>query len=282
MERCVLVTGASSGLGKEIAKKLSDEGYRVFAGVRKEEDKIALESLNSKITAVYLDVTSEASLSSAFEIVSEKTDKLYALVNNAGIALAGPVEYMPISVLQKQYDVNVFGALRCAQTFLPLLEKSEEKRIVNMSSMASYAIFPFLTPYSSSKRMLDILFNALSVEAKIPNLKVISIKPGVVKTPIWDKSVDACLGNLHLLSEEAQKKYEKEFEFLAQNAKKNNSKGLEPEEVANLVAKVLNKKNPKKSYNIGKDSYIARLLSLLPDDIVFSLVAFSLKKKMSK
>ena len=97
-EKYVLITGASSGLGKETAQKLAKEGYKIFAGVRKQEDKESLEGLNPNITAVFLDVTSDESVNKAFETISALTDKLYALVNNAGIALAGPVEYIPIDV----------------------------------------------------------------------------------------------------------------------------------------------------------------------------------------
>ena len=281
MEKYVLVTGASSGLGKATAQKLADKGFMVFAGVRKSEDKQTLEDLQKNIIPIFIDVTSEESVNCAFEQISQITSKLYALVNNAGIALAGPVEYIPIEILQKQFEVNVFGAIRVAQKVLPLLQKSEDCRIVNVSSMASYGIFPFVSPYCVSKRALDMFFNSLLLECKIPNLKVISIKPGVVSTPIWNKSVDESMKNLEHLCEEGKNKYKKEFKFLATNARKNNEKGLKSQDIANLVYKVLTVKNPALSYNIGSDSVFARFMSYLPQSLCNFLVKTGLKKRIN-
>lgn len=279
-EKFVLVTGSSSGLGKETVKKLAQEGYKVFAGVRKQEDKESLESLNPNITAIFLDVTSDESVNCAFQKISEKTDTLFALVNNAGIAIAGPVEYLTADILKKQFEVNVFGAIRIAQKALSFMQNTKDSRIVNISSMASYGVFPFVSPYCVSKRALDMFFNSLSVEAKILNLKIISIKPGVVKTPIWNKSLDEADKNLEHLCDEGKKKYEKEFEILSANARKNNDKGLEPEDIAELVSKVLKTDNPKLSYNIGKDSVCARFLSFLPQGLTNFLIKTALAKKI--
>ena len=280
MEKYVLITGASSGLGKETAVKLAQEGYKVFAGVRKKEDKEALEAISSDITAVFLDVTCEESVNSAFEQISKKTNSLFALVNNAGTAFAGPVEYITIDILKKQFDINVFGAIRVAQKALPLMRHTEDARIINISSMSSYGIFPFISPYCVSKRALDMFFNSLYIECKMPNLKIISVKPGVVKTPIWNKSLAECEKNLEHLCEEGKKKYEKEIDFLMANAAKNNDKGLEPSDIANLISKILKGKNPKLSYNIGKDSYFACMLSFFPQRIVNFLVKYGLKKRI--
>lgn len=281
MEKYVLVTGASSGLGKATTQKLADNGFMVFAGVRKSEDKQTLENLHKNIIPIFIDVSSEESVNCAFEQISKITPRLYALVNNAGIALAGPVEYIPIEILQKQFDVNVFGAIRVAQKVLPLLQKTEDCRIVNISSMASYGIFPFVSPYCVSKRALDMFFNSLLIECKMPNLKVISIKPGVVSTPIWNKSVDESMKNLEHLCEEGKNKYKKEFEFLAANARKNNKKGLKSQDIANLVYKVLTVKKPALSYNIGNDSVFARFMSYLPQSICNFLVKTGLKKRIN-
>lgn len=279
MEKYVLVTGASSGLGKETAQKLAQEGYKVFAGVRKQEDKEALENLNENIKGVFLDVTSDESVNCAFETISNVTDTLYALVNNAGIATGGPIEFAPVEMLKKQFDVNVFGAIRVAQKFLPLMN-GDDARIVNMSSMASYGIFPFVSPYCASKRALDMFFNSLLLETKNSNLKIISIKPGVVATPIWNKSVDAieeCFGNV---SKTVYEQYGKELEMIAQHARENEHKGLKASAIADLVSHVLSVKNPKLSYNVGSDSCIARVVSLLPLSFKNFLVKSSMKKKV--
>lgn len=279
MEKYVLITGASSGLGKATALALAEEGYKVFAGVRKQQDKELLESLQKNITAIFLDVTSDESVNCAFETVFGITKNLFALINNAGIAVGGPVEFLPVDILKKQFDINVFGAIRVAQKFLPLLNQ-ENSRIINISSMASYGIFPFVSPYCASKRTLDMFFNSLLIENKNKNLKIISIKPGVVSTPIWNKSVDACEQTFEHVSQDCRDKYEKELLFLAENARKNTQKGLKPEDIANLIKKVLEKKNPKLSYNIGKDSYFARIMSFLPQQMSNFIVKTGLKTKI--
>ncbi len=281
MEKYVLITGSSSGLGKAAALKLASNGFKVFAGVRKQEDKETLEQLHSNIIPVFIDVTSEESVNCAFEKIKEKTDTLYALVNNAGVALAGPVEYIPVDILKKQFDINVFGAIRVAQKALPLMSRTDDCRIINISSMASYGIFPFISPYCVSKKAMDMFFNSLIIECKMPNLKVISIKPGVVATPIWQKSVDESMKNLEQLCEEGKQKYSKEFDFLIKNASQNTNKGLQPQDIANLVYKVLTIKNPKLSYNIGKDSVLARFMSYLPQNLCNFIVKTGLEKRIN-
>ena len=171
MEKYVLITGASSGLGKATAQALAQKGFKVFAGIRKPQDKELLEQLHSGIIPVFIDVTNDDSVNCAFEKIKSMTDNLFALVNNAGIALAGPVEYIPVDILKKQFEVNVFGAIRTAQKALPLMKNLEDCRIVNISSMASYGIFPFISPYCVSKRALDMFFNSLILESKNPAFK---------------------------------------------------------------------------------------------------------------
>lgn len=275
-----LVTGTSSGLGNAIALKLANSDYIVFAGVRKNEDAQKLSSLNKNIIPIILDITDEYSVEEAFKEIKQKTDTIDVLVNNAGVALAGPVEYLTAEILKKQFDVNVFGAIRVAQKTMAFMQKVKDARIINISSMASYAVFPFISPYCASKRALDIFFNSLLLETKLKNLKIVSIKPGVVCTPIWNKSVSESKKNLEFLCQEGKEKYNKEFDFLLANAEKNNDKGINPQEVADLVLKILKIKNPKLSYNIGKDSYFARVLSFLPQKLLNFLVKCSLQKKI--
>ncbi len=275
MKKYVLVTGASSGLGKEIALVLAENGFKVFAGIRKEEDKKSLEEINSNIIGLFIDVENQESVDKAFETVKSHTDKLYALINNAGIALGGPIECLPVDAIKKQFEVNVYGAIRTAQKFLPILEG----RIINISSMSSFGLFPFISPYCASKRALDIFFNSLLLESKNPNLKVISIKPGVVKTKIWDKSVDACEKIMDGVSVGQKEKYKKEFEYLVKNAKENNDTGIEPIEVANTVLKALTVKSPKLSYCVGRDAKMVHLYSKLPQSWINFLTKEIMKKR---
>lgn len=281
MEKYVLITGASSGLGKETAQKLAQEGYKVFAGVRKSEDKEVLEKLHENMIPVFLDVTSDESVTCAFETISSVTDTLFALVNNAGIATGGPIEFAPVEMLKKQFDVNVFGAIRVTQKFLPLLNKNGgDARIINISSMASYGIFPFVSPYCASKRALDIFFNSLLLENKNPNLKIVSIKPGVVATPIWNKSIDAIEESFGEIREKVYEKYGKDLECIAEHARENEHKGLKAEDIADVVSKALSVKNPKLSYNVGTDSCFAKMIAALPLGLSNFLVKKSMKSKV--
>lgn len=277
MEKYVLITGASSGIGKMTAIKLAENGFKVFAGVRKPEDKTAVEAENSNITGVFIDVTNSDSIKNAHEEIKKVTDRLYALINNAGIAYAGAVECIPVDTIQKQFDINVFGAIRVAQEFMPMLCSA---KIVNISSMASFGLFPFISPYCASKRALDIFFNALMLECKTPELKVISIKPGVIKTKIWEKSIDENKKVMERLPETAIEKYRREFEYLVKNAEKNKDKGLEPERVAELILRVLNTKNPKPSYTIGRDAKMAEFFSKLPLCVTNFFTKYLMQKRM--
>lgn len=277
MNKSVLVTGASSGIGKEIALKLAEQGYQVFAGVRKKSDKFRLEKMNSNIIGVYLDVTNANSIDKAFWYILKKTDSLYALVNNAGIAIGGPMEFIPIKKIKEQFDINTFGAVAVAQKFMPILN---DGRIVNMSSMASTGIFPFTAPYCASKRALDILFNSLQLELKQNNIKIVSVKPGTIKTPIWDKSVKHVMSFLSDLPEGCLDKYRQEMLAVEKSALKSSETGLEPEMVAETVLKALEAKKPKLSYTVGVDAFLVVLFAKLPQCVINYLVKNCLKNRI--
>ena len=140
--------------------------------------------------------------------------------------------------------------------------------------MSSFGHFPFIGPYGASKRAMDILFNAFAIENH-KNIQVISVKPGVIATPLWQKSVDKNEKTLTNCSG-----YEKEMEFMKANALKNTDKGLAVDKVAKFIYKIANRKNPKSSYIIGKDAKFAQILSLLPQDLVNKLVKFGMKARI--
>lgn len=277
MKKSVLITGASSGIGKEIALQLADEGYLVFAGVRKKSDKFILEKRNKNIVGVYLDVTSNSSIDKAFWFILKKTNSLYSIINNAGIAVGGPVEFIPVKKIKEQFEVNTFGAIAVTQKFLPMMS---EGKIINISSMASTGIFPFVAPYGASKRALDILFNSMGIEFKNPSIKIVSVKPGTIKTPIWDKSVKNNSEFFQELPTACLEKYKKELNLLERNAYNSNEKGERPEKVAKLVSKIIKTKNPKASYTVGLDAFWVVLFAKLPLNIVNFFVKHFLSKKM--
>ena len=140
--------------------------------------------------------------------------------------------------------------------------------------MASFGHFPFVSPYCASKRTLDILFNSLAIENH-KNIKVVSIKPGVIVTPLWQKSINK---NSDVINE--CQDYQKEMEFMKRNALKNETKGLNVENVAQQIFKIANKKNPKTSYTIGSDAKVAQILSIFPQDFINALVKFALNYRV--
>ena len=143
--------------------------------------------------------------------------------------IAGPLEKIEMSEIRRQFDVNVFGHIEFTQNLMEILENS---KIINVSSMASFGVFPFISPYCASKRCLDMFFNSLLIENK-KNLQIVSIKPGVIATPLWGKSVKENSKYMNNCSG-----YEKEMDFMISNAKRNELKGLSVNKVVDVILKV--------------------------------------------
>ncbi len=274
INKTILITGTSSGIGRETAIRLAKDGYKVFAGVRRKVDKQELEKLNPNIIGVYIDITNPASIDKAFWFVLKNTDKIDVLINNAGIVVAGPVELLDTKRLKEQFEVNTFGAINVTQKFMPLLKGS---LVINISSMASYGVFPYISAYCASKRALDILFNSFALENK-DKIKVVSIKPAAIKTPIWNKSIKKTHENFETINDAAKEKYYNELIYLEKNAHANNNKGIEIYKVVDKIIEVIRKRNPKASYNVGFTAILVDLFSKLPQCIINFIIKLKLKR----
>src|SRR5258708_33287478 len=183
--RSVVATGASTGIGEACALRLDRRGFHVFAGVRREVDGGALkQKASGRLTPILLDVTDASSIKSAAAAVAASLDEegLSGLVNNAGIAIAGPLEFLPIDELRRQFEVNVIGQIAVTQAFLPLLRKGHG-RIVNMGSISGRLAFPLLGPYAASKFALRALTTALRMELRPWGIPVSIIEPSGIATP---------------------------------------------------------------------------------------------------
>ena len=182
----VVVTGASTGIGAAIARHLAGRGFRVFGTVRRAEDEVALA--RDGVTALRMDVTDTASITRVRGEVERAlgTTPLIALVNNAGIPAAGPLELFPLDELRRVLEVNLIGVVAVTQAFLPLLKVSRG-RIVNISSVAGRGALPFLGPYAASKFGLEAISDSLRRELLPFGVRVIVIEPGSFKTAIWSK-----------------------------------------------------------------------------------------------
>lgn len=265
-----VVTGATSGIGKALIQILSKENI-VFAGYRSESKGKELAEISNNIHPFYVDYAKPETIVGAVEYIKSKCEKIDTLINIAGCVVAGPVEKLSMDDVRRQFNVNVFGHIELAQG---IAENLKDGRIINVSSMASFGLFPFISPYCASKRCLDMFFNSFLIENK-KNIKVISIKPGVIVTPLWEKSIKENTSSM-----EHCEGYEKEMEFIANNARKNEEKGLDVNNVVEIILKADRVKNPKLSYTVGKDAFTAYLISKLPQRVINKLVKFGLKLRM--
>ncbi len=264
-----VITGATSGIGKALVEEFSKDA-KVFAGYRNPKYEPELSMMNNVIPFL-IDMEKPYTIMNAADFIRNNTEKVDVLINAAGCVAAGAMENMEISKIRRQFEVNTFSHLDFTQKLLPLLGGG---KVINISSMASFGIFPFVAPYCASKRAMDILFNSLEVETD-DRIKVVSIKPGVIATPLWSKSVE-----LNKDSIEHDKTYEKQMEFLAKNALKNEKKGLPVSKVVELIKRVDAMENPKSSYTIGKDAFFAELVSKLSFTGINKLMKFGLKHKI--
>ena len=226
--KTIVITGSTSGIGRALVEELSKSNI-VFAGYRNSAKVDELFKNSENIIPFYIDMKNSASISDAADFIKSKTDKIDTLINVAGSVLAGAVENLEIQDLKEQFQINTFSHLEFSNQLLSILDGG---KIINISSMSSFGIFPFIAPYCASKRALDILFNSLMVETK-KNIKVISIKPGVIATPLWERSVNE---NFERLKDDSA--YGKEMKFLKENALKNGVKGLNVKKVVEVIKSI--------------------------------------------
>lgn len=258
----VIVTGASSGIGHETALLLAREGYTVFAGVRKEADRERLEAEHERLRPIILDVTVPADLSRAIESVKEQDVTLRGLVNNAGIAVAGPLEFLPLEDLRQQFEVNVFGPMAMAQAALPMLRENGG-RIVFIGSIAGRISAPFVGPYSSSKAALAMLVDALRQELASAGVGVSLLEFASVKTPIWEKGragKDATIAKMP----GAVKYYGPLLNAIVKQTEREEEEGMDPAVIARTVLQALRAPKPRERYVIGRKAQIQAVAAMLP------------------
>ena len=241
----VLVTGASSGIGKATTEYLASNGFKVYAGARKQKDLDFL-ALIGNVVPIKLDVTSDDDVTKAVEFIKERKTGLFALVNNAGIAKGGPLMDLPMENVKDHFEINLFGVHRVTRAFFPFLYESKG-RIVMMSSDSGFFATPFFGPYCSSKFALEGYADSLRRELLLYGVKVIIIEPGRITTPIWEKGED-------FLKEirEKDSMFKKEAIKIGEYAiRKGKTAGLIPVEVGKLVHETLTTKKPKIRYLIA-------------------------------
>lgn len=195
MSKFVVITGASTGIGFATAKELIARGYHVFGSVRKETDgQRVQQALGNNFTPLLFDVTDHDALPAAVALVTAAvgSNGLAGLINNAGVAPAGPLMHAPMAEVRQAFEVNVFGMLAVTQAFLPLLGARADAqqppgRIVNLSSISGAVAFPLVAVYAMTKHAVEAFSDGLRRELSIYGISVSAIEPGAIKTPIWDK-----------------------------------------------------------------------------------------------
>jgi short-subunit dehydrogenase len=262
-KKSVLITGASSGIGKACALYLDELGYKVYAGVRKQSDGDNLKKeASERLTPLILDVTDENSINMAAGIIEKETGgNLYGLINNAGVSLNGPLELLPMSDIQKLMDVNVTGLLAVTKAFLPIIRKNKG-RIVNISSGHGLLAIPDKSVYAASKFAVQAISDSLRVELRPFGVSVSTIVVGKVNTEVLSKILVDRQKMIESADIEVAKLYSTLIEFFDKEVK--NIPGIEAIEAAKVISKALSNKKPKAEYFIGPGAIKMKKLAGLP------------------
>jgi len=280
MTGSVVITGASTGIGAACALHLDQKGFRVFAGVRKQADADALKAQGSpRLTVISLDVADTLSISTAASAVAGAVGAagLAGLVNNAGIVVPGPIEFLPLPDLRRQLEINVVGQVAVTQAFLPLI-RAARGRIVNMGSIAGRMATPFTGAYAASKFALEALTDALRLELAPWGISVSIIEPGAVATPIWEKSAKNAEAMLRAVPPETFVLYAEAIEALRKAAAHSEKNAVSPVDVARAVEHALTAPRPKTRYVVGREAKIrAAMAFLVPDRVRDKLVAKAMR-----
>jgi NAD(P)-dependent dehydrogenase (short-subunit alcohol dehydrogenase family) len=276
LDRAIVVTGASTGIGRAIVAKAVREGSHVFASVRGQTDAIdLLQEFGQSVTPLLFDVTDEAGVRSGAMQVCQMLGerRLFGLINNAGIAVSGPLLHISTEELQRQFDVNVLGVHRVTTAFAPLLGVDPDRigksgRIVMISSEGGQRGMPFVGPYSASKFALEGYSQSLRRELMLYDIDVIVVGPGAIATPIWDKALKDDLSRF------GQTNYGPSAQKVSDYMVQQGRDGLPANVVADRVWQALTAKNPKTRYSILRNALVDRTLAnLLPPRVVDNVVA---------
>jgi NAD(P)-dependent dehydrogenase (short-subunit alcohol dehydrogenase family) len=274
----IVVTGASSGIGEACVHRLVADGFRVFAGVRGDAD-VARWEPEAAVTPVRIDVVDGDSIAAAARTVDGALDGegLAGLVNNAGVSVPGPIEYLPIDELRRQLEVNLVGQVAVTQAFLPALRRGRG-RVVFIGSVGGRTALPLLAAYNASKHGLEAVTDCLRQELRPEGLEVSIVEPGAVRTRIWDKGKTSGDDLLATLPPEALERYGGLMSALRVEADRGASRGMPAAKVADRVAHALTARRPRTRYLLGAEARMSvALRRLLGDRRMDALVARRLR-----
>ncbi len=271
----VLVTGASTGIGAATVAELVGRGFLVWAGVRGEDAAARLaDEHGAHVRVLRLDVTDPDAVAAAGEQVTA-AGPLHGLVNNAGVALPGPLEFLPIAALRDQLEVNLLGQLAVTQAMLPALRAARDPagRIVMVGSIGGRIAAPMLGAYHAAKFGLVGLTDTLRAELAPWHIRVILIEPGAIATPIWTRGGAAASRLVEQMPDRARQLYAGQMARARKNADRSARDGLAPAAAAAVIARALTDTRPRPRYLVGRDALAASVIARLPYRLRYRLTA---------
>ncbi|CAL67224.1 short-chain dehydrogenase/reductase family protein [Christiangramia forsetii KT0803] len=255
-DKIVLITGASSGIGKSIATYLAKRNFKVYGTSRSKK-----ESSDSVFNFVQLDVTNEQSIIAAINEISKKEGRIDVLINNAGVGITGPIEETPESEIKKAFETNYFGPLNMIKNVLPVMRKNNGGLIINVTSIAGYMGLPYRGIYSATKSALEITAEAYRMELKQFGIKMTNVAPG-------DFATNIASGRYHAPVTKGSP-YEKVYGNTLKLMNEHVDSGQDPEVMAKQIFKIINTEDPKVHYKVGErlQKISVKLKGLLPDKL---------------
>jgi NAD(P)-dependent dehydrogenase (short-subunit alcohol dehydrogenase family) len=272
--RAALVTGASTGIGRATALRLDAAGWRVFAGVRREEDAESLRREGSeRLAPLQLDVTEAEQIAAAAARLGEEAEGgLAGLVNNAGVAVPSPLETIPIEDFRRQVEVNLTGQVAVTQAMLPALRRARG-RVVFISSIGGRIAFPLTGAYHAAKFGIEAVGDVFRQELRPWGLRVSIVEPGSIDTPIWDRG-ERTADEIGGRSPRRDALYGQVIERYREVVRRTAERGIAPEKVAGVVEHALASPHPRTRYLVGIDAKLqARLRPLIPTPLLDRIVA---------
>lgn len=273
--RQVLITGAGTGIGRACALQLARQGFSVWAGIRTPEEATSIANVDATIRPIELDVTDPNSIRAAEkEIRSHSDSGLCALVNNAGICIVGPVEFISMEDWRQQLDVNLFGAIAVTQTMLPLLRvgnsANQGSRIINVGSITGEVSTPLFGAYSASKFALRAMTDALRLELRREGIHVCLIVPGTIQSEIWRKEKE-CVDAIGADSP-ARHRYGSLIDNVSEYVFSCAERALPAERVADVVQRCIESSKPRIQYRVGWESHVGSFAKRFIPDRLFDLL----------
>jgi NAD(P)-dependent dehydrogenase (short-subunit alcohol dehydrogenase family) len=267
----VLITGASTGIGRATALRLDAAGWRVFAGVRKEGDADSLRQAGSeRVSPLQLDVTDPDQIAAAAEVAAAETDGLAGLVNNAGVAVPGPLETIPIEEFRRQIEVNLIAQVAVTQAMLPAIRRAHG-RIVFLSSIGGRTAFPFTGAYHAAKFGIEAVGDVFRQELRPWDIRVAIVEPGSIDTPIWERGERTAD---ELADPKRESLYGQAIEKYRKAIRKTAERGISPQKVAERIEHALSAERPRTRYLVGLDANLqARIKPFVPSPVFDRLVA---------